>query len=218
MAGKVTDPTQPCKPVTVEAMSEMVVCSGCHNQHKTHDEWATSSFYPDKDCNHCHMPLVEGIPTKGKPKKKYRAHTWPGGHDVKTLREAFTLEVTVDDGLKAKVVLKNDGAGHNFPTDARFHRADLKVDVLLPSGEVVSQFEEKFKNPFRYEFGMPNTQIKPGETKTYERRLILPAGATKGRLRARVLYCLQPHPGEVSLKIEGKNHVLLEEVLVEFEK
>ncbi|MHC4601067.1 MAG: hypothetical protein ACYS47_18900 [Planctomycetota bacterium] len=164
------------------------------------------------------MPLVEGEPTKGKGRKKYRAHSWPGCHDLNTLRDAFTLEASVDEKGKARIVVKNDGAGHNFPTDARFHRADLKVDVILPSGTIVDQFEEKYKNPFRWEYGMPNTQIKPGEEKIYHRRLSLDKAVTRGVLRVRVLYCLQPWPGEIHEKLEDNHHVVLEEILVPFER
>ncbi|MHC4601066.1 MAG: multiheme c-type cytochrome [Planctomycetota bacterium] len=48
MAGKVTDPSPPCRPVANEDMATMEICSGCHNQHKTHDSvpGATTSTRP----------------------------------------------------------------------------------------------------------------------------------------------------------------------------
>jgi len=212
MAGSVDDPAAPCQPVDEPGIRTIEHCSGCHNQHKTHDEWRTSRFHPDTDCNDCHMPEVKGVVTKGKPPRTYHAHTWPGCHDLETLRKAFRLSARVTEDGEAVIELTNDGAGHHFPTDARFHRADLKADVIREGGEIVNQVDEVFRNPFRYVIGVPNTQIKPGEKKVYRWTL----RETKGVLRVRLLYCLQPSPGDVSRTLSGNNHVLLEELRIPF--
>lgn len=215
MAGSVTKSEPPCKPVRRSEIGDIALCYGCHNQHKTHDEWATSSFHPDTDCNDCHMPWTEGVAVKGQVPRKYRAHDWFGCHDLETLRKAFTLDAVIRDG-RIVVTIRNDGAGHNFPTDARFHRADLHVDVIYPDRRVANLFEEKYKNPFRGEIGV-NTQLKPGEEKIH--RLKLDPGASGGTARVRLLYCLQPYPAPypkgIGEELVGNRQVILRELEIE---
>ncbi|MHC5037091.1 MAG: multiheme c-type cytochrome [Planctomycetota bacterium] len=211
MSGRINASDPPCKPVVAQPpIDSLKLCEGCHNQHKTHDEWATSRYHPDTGCNDCHMPWKEGTPTKGKPSKRYRAHTWPGCHDLEMLRRALTVTVRREAEGKIFIELFNDGAGHNFPTDARFHRADLKVDVVRASGEELPEFEATFRNPFRSDFGMPNTQIKPQEKRIFRRRLKV----QDGEIRVRLLYCLQPYPGGVSKRLEDNKQIILREIRV----
>jgi hypothetical protein len=210
MAGKIVSEDPPCRPVINAAIVSLDLCRGCHNQHKTHDEWKTSRFHPDTGCNDCHMPWIRGTPTRGRAAKKYRAHTWPGAHDLAMLRRAVTLSVRLEGKAIAVIEITNEGAGHNFPTDARFHRADLKVDVLRGGGkgQACNQFEYAFRNPFRWEYGTPNTQIKPQETKRFRRGLTVQDGV----LRVRLFYSLVPYPTQVAENLSGSHQVVLKEV------
>jgi hypothetical protein len=210
MAGKAADPAAWCKPVVEKRIADMAVCEGCHNQHKTQDEWKTSKYHPETDCNDCHMPWVEGAATKGKPAKRYRAHSWPGSHDVEFIGSAVKVVARIE-GEEAIVDVTNDRAGHNFPTDSRHHMAKIEGTLLTTGGDRVRDlFEEIFRNPYRSQFAMPNTQLRPGETRTYRVKI----GPGEGLLRVRVLYCLQPSPTDTADALGGARAVVVKELRI----
>jgi len=214
MAGKTTNAEPPCKPVAEARIADIALCYGCHNQHKTHDEWKTSKFHPKTDCNECHMPWREGVATRGKPAKRYRSHAWLGSHDNAFIGSAVRLEGRVENG-EAIVTLANDFAGHNFPTDSRFHMAQIRGDLLTSDGDLIRDlFQETFRNPARNAVNTFNTQIKPGETKTYRVRI----EPIDGILRLRLIFCLQPNWIDIGDRLGGNKAVVVKELRVPLKK
>ncbi|MHC4838817.1 MAG: multiheme c-type cytochrome [Planctomycetota bacterium] len=154
------DPEAPCRPQHVPRMASVDLCASCHNQHGTVDQWrAAPPELKRNNCNDCHMPVAwrEGG-VKG------RAHLFHGGHDLATLQAAVTL----DAGFDAEgpwVTLTNDGAGHNFPTDERSRAADLQVRWQGEDGSWGEwQHIYRFRDPYRDETDLTNTQLPSGET------------------------------------------------------
>ncbi len=178
-----------CDPVRApEFISDMRLCLPCHNQHKTHDEWQASPFFAKgEDCNDCHMPLVAGEATIGSTTRtEHRSHVYLGGHHPDFVRAAIRFSARVekdDDGsARAIVVVRNEGAGHNFPTDSRNRAADVTWSALNEGGfEVGSGQAHRFRNPYITEIDKVNTQLPSGEEKRVE--VDLPPGPGTAVLR-----------------------------------
>lgn len=156
VAGTVDNPNVACRPVANRELVQPDFCGGCHNQHGTIDQWKASRFAqpgPEfKSCIDCHMPLRNGDPAQG------RDHTMHGGHDLELVKSAVTFTAARVEGV-ALVTIENVAAGHNFPTDERSRAADV---FWRPLGEVAWRHLYRFRNPYRYEVGLPNTELAAG--------------------------------------------------------
>jgi len=172
----------PCRPEHEPRVASPDACGICHNQHNTTDQWRASEFAKrGMDCNGCHMPEVTR-----KNGRKGRSHFMWGGHDLETLKKAARLDaqVVTEAGKKGvRIVIENVGAGHNFPADARHRAVDLKTVFRDGSGKelvrhdatpghlaacpICREQSPRFRNPYRDELGMTNTQIPAGESRTF---------------------------------------------------
>ena len=156
VAGTIDDPTAPCRPVVRTELGDPEFCAGCHNQHGTVDQWRASR-YPEQGlgCVECHMPVVER-PDGGTG----RDHRMMGGHSLALLRTATELTARVADGRwLAKV--ENVGAGHNYPTDERSRASDL---FWRKPHESAWRHLYRFRNPYRFEVDLPNTELPAHES------------------------------------------------------
>lgn len=175
-----------CNPVYDADQSDVVkMCFACHNQHDTGNEWLRGPYAPDapeprthpeKSCLDCHMEKVLRPLVKGGEKRWGRRHTWPGGHDLRQLKLAAKLEVTVEPleagGHRFRVWVTNTGAGHSIPTDARHRSLDTYVAIWNADGtpllDPLKPLEQgraqaaKYKKQYRTS-GLRDTQIAPGE-------------------------------------------------------
>ena len=151
MAGTISDPRAACRPSERVELTRPVFCAGCHNQHKTVDQWRESEW-PERgeDCLSCHMPFREDDPNRG------RDHTFLGGNDLSMLQRSVELG-GVREGDLWVVELENVGAGHAFPTDERSRAADLFWRPLLePQSESEApsnpwRFLHRIRSPYRTE-------------------------------------------------------------------
>jgi hypothetical protein len=161
VAGTIDDPRPACRPVAERDLLKPEYCGGCHNQHGTVDQWKASRFAVAgdgfKDCVACHMPVRD--PSSADPRKGGRVHTMLGGHDLELVKSAITFNAMRVDG-RPVVAIENVGAGHNFPTDERSRAADL---FWRPAGETTWHHVYRFRNPYRYEVGLPNTELPSGQ-------------------------------------------------------
>jgi hypothetical protein len=175
-----------CRPVEVKEMATPAACAGCHNQHFTVDEWAQSGV--KETCADCHMPVVErgaaGATRKG------RSHAWPGAHALDMHQKGATLDLKVEAGNVVAVV-KNVGAGHQLPADARHRSYNLFLSAWddrgnpLVSDKMIGEFRLYYRDDFK-----PSTQIAYG--KTGEGRWPIPEGIPKGKVKVRLAYALNP--------------------------
>jgi len=170
-----------CRPVKEEAQTDVVkMCFVCHNQHDTGNEWLRGPWskgeqgVAKRDCLDCHMPEVERPLVPGGPVRKGRRHTWFGGHSMTQLKKAATLEVEITPletgGFRFEAFVKNVGAGHAIPSDAR-HRSfdtylllrDAEGTVILDPLQATQQRKAhlaKFRKFYRGS-GKKDTQIQP---------------------------------------------------------
>lgn len=163
VAGTKTIPSAACSPVATLDLSRPDFCAGCHNQHKTVDQWRESDW-PDKgqDCFDCHMAFRDDDPNLG------RSHVFPGGNDRAMLERAVELRAR-RDGSAIRVELENVGAGHAFPTDERSRRADLfwrpeSAPDRTADGKTTWRHLYRIRDPYRTETDMPSTLVHAGET------------------------------------------------------
>lgn len=163
MAGTITNPTPPCRPQEQRDLVQAEFCAPCHNQHGTVQQWQATPFAQAgpgfRTCIDCHMPYREGDPSKG------RDHTMAGGHDMDLVRSAVELRARREAG-KVVVEIENVGAGHNYPTDDRSRASDLFWRPLAAAGATPEAWRHlyRFRNPYRYEVGLENTELAYGKT------------------------------------------------------
>lgn len=174
-----------CRPVLVKEMGEPMACAGCHNQHQTIDELANSGV--TESCSDCHMPGVprgaEGAGGKG------RSHRFPGAHSLEMHQKAVSLELILEAGTVVARV-KNVGAGHHVPTDARHRSYNVFLSAVdergnpLVTDKMIGEYRLYYRDDFR-----PSTQIAYG--KTGEARWPIPEGL-RGKAIVRLAYALNP--------------------------
>jgi len=163
MAGGIMNEGAACKPEERRQLAQPDFCASCHNQHLTVDQWRSSSFATGtnpKDCNDCHMPLVDG------PGGKHRSHRFPGGDVLEMVQCAVTLTGSAKDGAWS-VSLANVGAAHSFPADERSRAADLFWRPLVAAGEQPGPWQHlhRIRSPYRDEVDVPDTLLKPDEVR-----------------------------------------------------
>ena len=161
MAGTIDDPSAACRPRAARELLDPNFCAGCHDQHGTVQQWrATPYAQPGpgyRSCVDCHMPFRDGDPARG------RDHVMHGGHDPELVRSAVALRVEPEGGTW-RVEVENVAAGHNFPTDERSRASDLFWRPLDSRGPWRHLF--RFRNPYRFEVGLLNTELPHGEVHT----------------------------------------------------
>jgi hypothetical protein len=159
MAASVTNDRAACRPFEKKELVRPEFCAPCHDQHGTVQQWRASSYAVPgpgyQDCLDCHMPPRLG---------GGRDHTMHAAHDPELIRRAVVLRgERVAEGWRIEV--ENVGAGHNFPTDERSRAADLMWrPVVEGGGEEKWRQLYRFRNPYRYEVGLPNTELAAGAT------------------------------------------------------
>ena len=162
MAGTFDDQGPPCRPTVNRDLNRPEFCAGCHNQHKTVDQWKESDWPArGEDCLSCHMPFRGGDPNQG------RDHRFLGGYHMPMVQEAVELRGRFEDGAY-KVELENVRAGHSFPTDERSRAADLFWRVAGAEGAAAWHHLYRIRDPYRYETDIPSTLLHAGKTLALE--------------------------------------------------
>jgi hypothetical protein len=183
IAGTVTNPNVACRPVETKDLVRPQMCAPCHDQHKTVQQWSASVYGqpgPEyKSCLDCHMPHRGGDPSAG------RDHTMHGGHDLELVRSAVAFRAR-REGANFVIEVENVGAGHNYPTDERSRASDV---VWRPLGEARWRHLYRFRNPYRHETGLPNTELAARATQ----RIELPATEVGGPAEVALFYKLSPY-------------------------
>lgn len=182
------DPRAPCRPRLEPRMADVQHCAACHNQHGTVDQWREAPqewegrAFRGANCLHCHMP--EAPRASGRPG---RDHRFLSAHDLPSLQAAARLEAAWDaSGPWAAVT--NSGAAHNFPTDERSRAADVQARWELPDGWSPWERVHRFRDPYRDEVDLTNTQLPAAAT--WRQALQPPDGARGGEVR--LLYRTNP--------------------------
>ena len=164
MAGTLNNPSAPCNPTVQRDLIKPEFCAGCHNQHKTVDQWRASSFADGinkQDCLDCHMPYVEDA------NGRHRTHRLPGGDDMDLVRGGVELTGANVDGNWV-LTLANTNTGHSFPTDERSRAGDVFWRPLAAAGAEPGPWQHlhRLRSPYRDEVDIPYTLLLADEVRT----------------------------------------------------
>ncbi len=170
MAGTVTNPRAACQPVTRRELRRVSLCAGCHDQHKTVQQWKLTPFAEHREgCMECHMPYRDGTPEGG------RIHTMPGGHYIDMVRSAITFTGERDASGQPVVTISNVAGGHAYPTDERARASDLWWRTIDSGAELNDlgvateggpwQHLHRIRDPYRHETDMVSTLLHFGESR-----------------------------------------------------
>ena len=102
-----------------DAFEDSRFCAACHQFREgdfalngkfledTYEEWKASRYArEEKSCQSCHMPD--------------RRHLWRGVHNEKMMKNSVTVNaaapIRAGDAVAARLVIRNTGTGHRFPT------------------------------------------------------------------------------------------------------
>lgn len=95
------------------------------------------------NCLKCHMPKIARPAAEGSPTRTGGMHTWKGGHDRGTVRQALQvdLEVTRDKGNdgRAHITLTNTGADHYLPTGTPDRHLSVEFRLKNEQGGTIKQ-------------------------------------------------------------------------------
>lgn len=195
-ANRTPQQSAPCQPYYEPRMADVELCASCHNQHKTVDQWRQAPEHlKGENCLACHM--VDAFRQGG---RRGKAHGFPAAHDKDALLAAIELKSGLDANSGIPwVSLENVGAGHNFPTDERSRAADLQVRWQDEVGQWQDwQHLYRFRDPYRDEVDLTNTQLPSGET--WKQDMEPPVAGRLGEVR--LLYRSSPFlPDEQSIEL-----------------
>ena len=193
MAGTITNPRAACQPKIRRELQRVTMCSGCHDQHKTVQQWKATPFAQHREgCMECHMPYRDGTPEGG------RVHTMPGGHYIDMVRAAVTFEGARDDGV-VSVTVSNVNGGHAYPTDERSRASDIWWRSIPADAEIgedgVANVEmpwthlHRIRDPYRTEKDLVSTLLHFGESRT----LKIEDAAAGDTIEAMLVYKRSPY-------------------------
>ena len=182
------DPLAACAPRTEIRTAAVETCGSCHNQHGTVDQWREAPLeLKQESCLSCHMASTFRLHGR-----KGKNHTFPAAHSLESLKSAVTLALIRETKLgqtgRVIVSLTNSGCGHHFPTDERSRAADLQWRVKTHQEWNAWQHLYRFRDPYRDEADLENTQLPAGDT--WQETLEFPAEAVG--FEVRLLYRTNP--------------------------
>lgn len=207
MAGTMSDPRAACRPTERIELTRPEYCAGCHNQHKTVDQWRESEW-PDRgeDCLSCHMPYRNDDPNAG------RDHRYLAGHHLPTLKSAVELRGR-REGDGWIVEIENVGAGHAFPTDQRSRASDIFWRPVPADGAEAGAWRHihRIRDPYRTDIDIPSTLLHAHETRSFT----IDDPEAKGSIEAAVYYMRQPVWENPDAPDPDREAILLHRILLE---
>jgi hypothetical protein len=134
-------------------------------------DWQATEFASGptkKDCSDCHMPSAPRKATADRPAYVGKSHRFPAAHDPDMLKKAASMTASLDGKGRLLVTVKNDGTGHNVPSDERHRAVDLAVTFRDRAGNAVTAQVDRYRNPYRDEFHLKNPLRTPGAERDYQ--------------------------------------------------
>ncbi|EKN89781.1 multiheme c-type cytochrome [Leptospira interrogans] len=96
----------------------------------TYNEWKQSIWDDKKNCQSCHLF----------PKTK-RSHSFPGGHDLNYLSDAFNVQLQRISQREFVLIVSLNKTGHAFPTGDLFRA--LRIHVLNDKDQLIKEWTLK---------------------------------------------------------------------------
>jgi HEAT repeat protein len=187
---------------TVEA------CASCHRNHGTPYQWEKSPTgkATGRECVDCHMETVERPVAVGGPVREVRRHVFPGGRSESQLRRAYAYTAAIE-GDHAVVTIRNQGAGHNFPTELKQRSVESLVVVKDAAGAEVARSRMVFRDPYKRPYGLDlpvNTQIPGGEERVHRVPIGVSSGTVETTLFYKLYYPIDDYHSDLSRVLESR--------------
>jgi hypothetical protein len=168
-----------------EAVASDRLCRTCHRS--TVEAWKkTALAEKGTTCLDCHMPLVNSPAVAGGPERPRRSHRFMADKDDSMLRKAVKASLDITADRRARVRIRNDGAGHYLPSGG--NALSVVLELSDASGRKVRDQMEVFARDEAllldfWPFNRDN-RIQFGEEKT----ILVPLPDGRGRIDATVRY------------------------------
>ncbi len=162
--GTLDDPNAESGDACLPLLSQSRFCAPCHFAsfwgvpvYNSFGEWSASPYsdpLTGKTCQQCHMPspsILEGkaltnlAPGNGGLEREpaaIHAHSDLGASDDEFLRDAISLRASASkerDHVEVMVTVKNEKAGHHYPTDSPLRHLLLVVEAKDRTGAALDQ-------------------------------------------------------------------------------
>ena len=203
MAGTITNSNAACRPVQKVELQRVEFCAGCHDQHKTVEQYKNSEWPArGEDCLSCHMPYRNGDVNSG------RDHRCLGGNSLPLLKSAVELR-GVRSGEHWNIELENVGAGHSFPTDDRSRAADIFWRPTVGTGTWRKLY--RFRSPYRFEVDIEDNLLLAHETRVIP---LIDDEAT-GTVEVALFYKRSPHYEDPEAPDPEREAVMVHSIVLE---
>jgi len=188
---------------TVEA------CASCHRNHGTPFQWEKSPTgkATGRTCMDCHMKTIERPVAVGGPVRETHSHIFPGSRNVEHVNRAYAYDARIE-GNEALVTVKNQGAGHNFPTELKQRAVESLVIVRDLEGNEVARSRMVFRDPYKRPYGLElpvNTQIPGGQERVHRVPLGVPAGTIETTLFFKLYYPIDDYHPDLARVLESRS-------------
>ncbi len=197
-----------CKTAFDPRVGTVDACASCHRNHGTPYQWEQSpnGKLADRTCIDCHMAEVERPVAVGGEIRSVRSHVFPGSRNLAHLRRAYSYDVKID-GDHVVVILKNKGAGHNFPTELKQRSVESVIVVRDANGNEIARSRMTFRDPYKRPYGLNlpvNTQIPSGESREHRVPLTVAAGEVDCELHFKLYYPIEDYHPELARRLESR--------------
>ena len=119
-----------CRTAFAEGAGSVEACASCHRNHGTPFQWEKSPTgkASGRVCIDCHMKEIERPVAVGGPVRTTRQHLFPASRSVTQVERAYAYDARIE-GNAVVVTIRNEGAGHNFPTELKQRSVESLVVV-----------------------------------------------------------------------------------------
>lgn len=133
------------------------------------------------DCVECHMPAIERPLVVGGKTRLTRRHTWRGGHDPETVKNALDVQLeSTPSGSPAPrrllLTLTNTGAAHYLPTGIPDRHLSVQFQAWSADGKLIDEATHLLKRTILWRpflIDLNDTRLQRWQPRQY--RFDLPA-------------------------------------------
>lgn len=198
-----------CKDAFHPDVGTVEACASCHRNHGTPYQWekAPTGKASGRVCMDCHMAEVERPVAVGGPVRTNHRHVFPGSRSVEQVNRAYGYTARIE-GNEVVVTVKNQGTGHNFPTELKQRSVESLVVVRDLEGNEVGRSRLVFRDPYKRPYGLElpvNTQIPAGEAREHRVPIRAASGTVETTLFFKLYYPIDDYHADLARVLEARS-------------
>ncbi len=198
-----------CRDAFHPDVGSVEACASCHRNHGTPYQWekAPTGKASGRACMDCHMKESERPIAVGGPVRTTHSHLFPGCRSVEQVNRAYGYEAKLE-GNQVVVTVKNQGAGHNFPTELKQRSLESLVVVKDLEGNEVARSRMVFRDPYKRPYGLElpvNTQIPAGQERVHRVPIGTATGTVETTLFFKLYYPIDDYHPDMSRVLESRS-------------